>query len=69
MFVETLKRTPKDLTRANYIRTVESISNLDIGLGYKISFSKTKHQALDAVCFTTIRNGKYITLNDWKEIP
>lgn len=69
VFVEALKRSPKDLTRANYIQTVESISDLDIGLGYKISFSKTKHQALDAVFFTTIRNGEYTTLNDWKEIP
>ncbi len=68
VFVEALKRAPKDLTRANFMETLESISDLDIGLGHTISFSKSKHQALDAVFFTTIRDGRYQILHDWKEI-
>lgn len=68
VFVEILKRAPKDLSRENFVETLESATDLDIGLGHRISFGKNRHQALDAVFYTTIKNEKYILVSDWKKL-
>ena len=65
VLVEVLKKAPKELTRQNFIETLESIQDLDVGIGSKISFGKARHQAMDAVFFTTIKNGKYVLVDDW----
>ena len=69
VLVEVLKRASKNLTRTTFVEALESIKGLDVGLGPKISFSKTKHQGLDAVFFTTIDNGRYILIDDWAKLP
>ena len=68
VLVEVLKRASKNLTRRTFVETLESINGLDVGLGSKVSFNKTKHQGLDAVFFTTIENGKYISIDDWTKL-
>lgn len=67
IFVELLKRAPKKLTRSGFIRVVESTSNLDAGLGTPVSFSRNKHQGLDSVFFTTIKNGRYVIIKNWND--
>jgi len=68
VLVEVLKRAPKNLTRTTFVETLEGIKSLDVGLGPKVTFSKTKHQGLNAVFFTTIKNGKYILIDDWTKL-
>lgn len=68
VLVEVLKRAPQNLTRRNFVETIENINDLDVGLGHKVSFNKTKHQGLNAVFFTTIENGKYVSVNDWTKL-
>ncbi len=67
IFVEILRKAPKVLTRSNFIKTTESTSALDIGLTEKISFSKNKHQGLNSVFYTTIKDGKYSTVKKWEK--
>jgi ABC-type branched-subunit amino acid transport system substrate-binding protein len=67
VIVEVLKRLGKTPKRQNIKTVVEHIKNLDIGIDEKISFSKTKHQALDRVYYTTYKNGKFVPIKDWSE--
>jgi len=68
VFVEALKRTGKNLTREGFIDTVESIKDLDIQAGNKISFSKENHQGSQTVYPTVIQNGTFYTLDDWNKV-
>lgn len=59
VFVEGLKRTGRDVTRARFIRAVESIDDLDLG-GYFVGYSPTNHNGSRYVDITVInRNGVF----------
>ncbi len=64
-FVEILKKTPANLTRASFIKAAESSKSLNVG-GVPLSFSKSNHQASNKVFFTTVENGQWTSLKDWK---
>jgi ABC-type branched-subunit amino acid transport system substrate-binding protein len=68
VFVEVLKRTGKDLTRESFIRTAESVRNLDIQAGNTISFSNENHQGSQTVYPTVIKNGAFRMIGDWTKI-
>ena len=66
VFVEGLKAAPT-MTREGVIDGLQSLSDLDIGTGEPVSYSKTNHQASHRVWPTVIRNGVYETLN-WADL-
>ena len=70
VLVEGLKRAGKDLTREKLIDALESLKGFDIGLGddYKVTMSPTDHQAFDTVPFFVVRDGRPITLKNWKSL-
>ncbi len=68
VFTEALKRAGKNLTREAFIDTVESIKDLDIQAGNKISFSKENHQGSQTVYPTIILGGKFYALDDWNKV-
>ena len=53
VLVEGLRRAGKDLTRAKFIKAVESIHDWDLG-GYEVSFSATNHNGSRYVDITVI---------------
>ncbi len=63
VLVEGLKRAGKDLDREKFIRAIESIQDLDLGIDNPLSFSATDHQGLERVYFTHLQNGKFVWLN------
>ncbi|STY31385.1 leucine ABC transporter subunit substrate-binding protein LivK [Legionella wadsworthii] len=69
LFVLGLKHAAdtNKLTREGLVDTLESMRNVDIGIGIPISFDKNNHQALHTVWPTILRNGKYISF-DWMEL-
>lgn len=67
VIVEVLKKLGKEPKRENIKKVVEHIKNLDIGIDEKISFSPTKHQALNKVYYTTYKDGKFVPIKDWSE--
>ncbi len=67
VIVEILKKIDRELKRENIKKAVESISNIDIGIDEKISFSPKRHQALDRVYYTTFKEGKFVPIRDWSE--
>lgn len=59
VLVEGIKRAGKDLTREKLIQALESMHDVDIGLGpdLKLEFSSTNHKGLHHVYLTVVRNG------------
>jgi branched-chain amino acid transport system substrate-binding protein len=59
VLVEGLKKTGKDLTRAKFIKAVESVTDLDLG-GYFVSYSPSNHNGSTYVDITVInKDGRF----------
>lgn len=67
IFVEGLKKAGANPDRENIIDALEGLSNLDIGIGVPVSYSKSNHQASHKVWPTVIRGGKYVSLT-WSDL-
>ncbi len=67
VLVEGLKRAGKDLTREGLIRGIESIHELDLGLGpqLKLNYSSKEHKGFDHVIPTVVRGGRAVPFTDW----
>jgi branched-chain amino acid transport system substrate-binding protein len=67
VLVEGLKKAGKELTRDGLIRGIESIHDLDIGLGpqLKLEYSAKRHKGFDHVIPTVIRGGRAVPFTDW----
>jgi len=70
VMVEGLKRAGKDPRRESLIAGIESIHNLDIGLGpeFLLNFSPKDHKGFHSVYATIVRNGAAVALKDWKNL-
>jgi ABC-type branched-subunit amino acid transport system substrate-binding protein len=70
VLVEGLKRAGKDLTREGLIRNIESIHQLDVGLGpqLKLDYSAKDHKGFDHVIPTVIRGGRPVPFTDWASV-
>jgi ABC-type branched-subunit amino acid transport system substrate-binding protein len=70
VLVEGLKRAGKDLTREGLIRGIESIHQLDVGLGpqLKLDYSAKGHKGFDHVIPTVVRSGRPVPFTDWASV-
>ena len=70
VMVEGLKRAGKDLTREGLIHGIESIHELDLGLGpqLKLDYGPKDHKGFDHVIPTVIRGGRAVPFTDWSTI-
>jgi branched-chain amino acid transport system substrate-binding protein len=67
VMVEGLKRAGKDPTREGLIRGIESIHDVDLGLGsqLKLDYSAKDHKGFDHVIPTVVRSGRAVPFTDW----
>lgn len=67
VLVEGLKKAGRDLTREGLIRGIESIHELDVGLGpqLKLNYSAKEHKGFDHVLPTVVRGGRAVPFTDW----
>jgi branched-chain amino acid transport system substrate-binding protein len=67
VLVEGLKRAGKELTREGLIRGIESIHELDLGLGpeLKLNYSSKEHKGFNHVLPTVVRGGRAVPFTDW----
>jgi branched-chain amino acid transport system substrate-binding protein len=65
--VEGLKRAGKELTREGLIHGIESIHEMDLGLGpqLKLDYSAKDHKGFDHVIPTVVRGGRAVPFSDW----
>jgi len=67
VMVEGLKRAGKELTREGLIHAIESIHEMDLGLGpqLKLDYGPRDHKGFDHVIPTVIRGGRAVPFTDW----
>jgi ABC-type branched-subunit amino acid transport system substrate-binding protein len=67
VMVEGLKRAGKDLTREGLIHGIESIHELDLGLGPQLNlhYSTKDHKGFNHVLPTVVRGGRAVPFMDW----
>ena len=65
VIVEALRRVGPNPTRPGLRAALESMRNVDIGIGAQLTFSPERHQGLDNVYFTRVENGRWVPINDW----
>jgi ABC-type branched-subunit amino acid transport system substrate-binding protein len=70
VLVEGLKRAGKDLTRERFIAAIESIHEMNAGLGPKLilNYSSSDHKGFDNVYPTMVKNGQSGLITDWSGI-
>jgi branched-chain amino acid transport system substrate-binding protein len=70
VLVEGLKRAGKDLTREKFISAIESIHQMNFGIGPKVilNYGPGDHKGFDNVYPTIVHNGQPILLTDWSSI-
>jgi ABC-type branched-subunit amino acid transport system substrate-binding protein len=66
LLVEVLRRAGYPLTGDQLRRGAESVHDFDIGLPERVTFTATRHQALNRVYFTTVKNGEFVPLTSWE---
>jgi branched-chain amino acid transport system substrate-binding protein len=67
VLVEGLKKARKELTREGLIRGIESLHEVDMGLGPKLTlnYSSKEHKGFDHVIPTVVRGGRAVPFTDW----
>jgi len=70
VLVEGLKRAGRDLTREKFLGGIESIHDMNAGLGPKLvlTYSATDHKGFHNVYPTIVRGGQPVLLTDWSSI-
>jgi len=70
VMVEGLKRAGKELTREGLVRAIESIHEMDLGLGpeLKLDYSPKDHKGFDHVIPTVVRGGRAVPFTDWSTV-
>ena len=63
--VEALGRAGARPTRAALRQGLESMKNVDLGVGAPLTFGPDRHQGLGSVYFTRVENGRWVPLTDW----
>jgi hypothetical protein len=63
--VEGLRRAGANPTRASLRQAIESLRNLDLGIGAPLTFGAERHQGLDSVYFTRVEGGRWMPVTDW----
>jgi ABC-type branched-subunit amino acid transport system substrate-binding protein len=70
VLVEGLKRAGKDVTRDKFIAAIESIHEMNAGLGPRLvlNYSASDHKGFDSVYSTIVRAGQPVLLTDWSPL-
>jgi branched-chain amino acid transport system substrate-binding protein len=70
VLVEGLKRAGKDVTREKFITAIESIHEMNVGMGSKLilDYGPADHKGFDDVYPTVVRNGQPVLLTDWSVV-
>jgi branched-chain amino acid transport system substrate-binding protein len=66
LLVAILKKMGPPFERSRLKQAAESMTDLDLGIGMPVSFRAGRHQAIDQVYYTTVRDGRFESLDDWQ---
>ena len=66
LLVEVLRRMGPSPVRAKIAETVAGIDGFELGMGRPISFAAQRNQGSDAIYYTTVEDGRFVPIRDWK---
>lgn len=66
LLVEVLKRLGPQPSRERVAATVAGIKELDLGIGPPVSFAADRNQGSNAIFYTTVEDGRFVEIRDWK---
>ena len=66
LMTEILRRLPGVPDRGGLEEAVFSVRDFDLGIDEKVSFGPTRRQGLQTVYYTVVRDGRFVTLDDWQ---
>jgi hypothetical protein len=66
LLVEVLRRMGPRPVRAQIPATVAAIDGFELGMGPPISFAGLRNQGSDAIYYTTVEQGRFVPIRDWK---
>ena len=66
LMTEILRRLGLDPNRSNLEQAVFSVKDFDLGIGERVSFGPDRRQGLQTVYYTIVRDGRFVTLDDWE---
>jgi hypothetical protein len=52
--------------RAKIAETMAGIDGFELGMGRPISFANQRNQGSDAIYYTTVEDGRFVPIRDWK---
>ncbi|MGB0387952.1 MAG: ABC transporter substrate-binding protein [Ardenticatenaceae bacterium] len=67
LLVEILEQMGAHPEREGIGATVESIQDLDLGIGVPVSFGPKTHQGLQTIYYTTVKDDRFVPIEDWEE--
>ena len=67
LLVEILERLGKKLEKKRLREVVEKLDGFDLGIDVPVSFGPTNHQGLHRVYFTTVEDGRFVQMEEWKK--
>jgi branched-chain amino acid transport system substrate-binding protein len=67
---EGLRKAGRDLTRETYIKSMETLPMIDLGLGREmmLNFSGTSHKGFTRVIPTVVKGGRAVVFSDWSSV-
>lgn len=65
LLVRILRLMGNDLRRRRLRQVIEGITDYDIGIGVPVRFGPRRHQGLDQVYYTTVRQGRLVPIRSW----
>jgi branched-chain amino acid transport system substrate-binding protein len=66
LLIEILRRLGDTPERPQIRKVVEDIHQYDLGMHIPVSFNPDRHQASDTVYYTTVQDGQFLPITDWK---
>jgi ABC-type branched-subunit amino acid transport system substrate-binding protein len=66
LLVAILNKMGPPFDRRRLKQAAESIDGLDLGIGVPVTFRADRHQAIDRVYYTVVRDGRFEPLDDWQ---
>lgn len=67
LVVEMLKRLGPEPSRDGLLEAAESREEFDLGTFTPVLFGPDRHQGSDTVYFTTLKDGQFVPLTDWRK--
>lgn len=65
LLVEILQRLGPEPAKRRLLNSVEGMRNIDLGIDNRVFFGPYRHQASDAVYYTTLIDGDWVPLENW----